>query len=86
MPIMATWMRSAAGAHAGVAFVGAEADGAGVGTGEVDAGDTHVGLGEAVAEVDAGHLGELLRVFGEGDVEEFGEDFADLFGCMWTMG
>ncbi len=65
-------------AHAAVAFVGADADGAGLGTGEVDAGDPHVRLVEAVAEVDARHLGELLRVVGEWHAEEFRENFADL--------
>ena len=46
------------GDHAGVAFVGHEADSAGFGHGEVHAGNAHVGFGELAAQLAAGHAQE----------------------------
>ena len=52
------------GDHAGVAFVGHEADSAGFGHGEVHAGNAHVGFGELAAQLAAGHAHEAGDVFG----------------------
>ena len=66
------------GDQAGVALVGHQADGAGLGDGEVGAADAHVGFGVLAAQLAAGDLDQALDVRGLVLVGDLGEEFGHL--------
>jgi hypothetical protein len=58
MPMQAMWTRSQVRAHVGIALVGADDKPAGLGDGEVDAGEGGLGTEKVPAQVLARRLGE----------------------------